>query len=216
MPRIRRRRKYTRTITQCSWRSVRIFFKSPTAAAYPQALADIVQPFATKFPATPFFFSRYGPIPRGVDDSDTRIDELPDDFWFMFADGTRRHHSLRLRFAALRREEDFIVQRLNLLRSRYWKHSLDDYDPLSFAEGRVYVGANGPRKAQRANYVGELLCANSRYVLDTIYQDAVGMWRFEENPNWHFPMSFAFPLHMLGNTYLSSEVHRLGGTAAAA
>lgn len=185
-------------LTDCHWRGVRVFIKDLTPEAYPEILHYLVRPFAEKFPTNPFFFSRYGPLPPGFDQDD----RMPEDFWLAFTDGTRWHQSLRLRFVAPGEEEDFLIELLQARNDLYWHTPFEDYHPMSFAEDRAFAGGDEAAKIRRAGVVGEVLCSNSRYVLDTLQMTREGKWGFEENKKAGvLQMSFAFPLHMMVNTY---------------
>jgi hypothetical protein len=125
---------------------------------------------------------------------------MPAQFWHNFG-GVQKHLSLRLRFVARKKAEDFIKTKLNAARHLYWYSGFLDYDAVpGFAESRVFVGQNLMAKTERARLVADLLCSNSRFALDNLVQNN-GQWEFEINPNGPIvPNHFWFPLHMMNNS----------------
>jgi hypothetical protein len=188
------------------WRQVRIFINQPQfEREYFGLLAEVMKPLARRYPATPFFFSRYGPMPKGVDDADTDIDALPADYLMDFglANNALGHISVRLRWAVRNgNEEDFIRQKLNVRANRNWYSSCLDYLPVTgFAETRAWVAPADRR--ERANLIGHMLCASSRLVLHAMVQNGQD-WEFEQNGHQlagAVKSSFRFALHMMNNTY---------------
>jgi hypothetical protein len=197
----RKRTLPSRNLAAYPWRQVRIFIKdNRKGEGYVNLLGYLAQPLQRSLSATPFYFSRYGPMVKGVDDADTKIEEMPADFW-LDIDGKKQHLSMRLRFLARKNAEDFIVQKLNAAKNLYWYSEILEYKTDGFAEPRVFVGADPGPKLVRAGLVADLFCANARFILDTLVNNG-GQWAFQTNPNGGtFPTNFRFALHMMNNAY---------------
>ena len=191
------------------WRQVRIFITGANIGqAYLDLLGYLVQPLAAAYPATPLWFTRYGPLAEGEDNADTNMAQVPADWRRPFPDlrpdlqaNPPCTFSVRLRWAARKQEEAYIVQKLNAAPNLYWYSSVLDFDaPNSFAEPRVYAaGGSAAHKRERANLVCHTLSTYSRFILHNLIS-AQGVWQFENNPdNWTGHVNFRYPLHMLNN-----------------
>lgn len=173
-----------KSIAARDWRQIRIFYKDLNyGQAYLNLLGDLLKPLAKRFGNLPIFFSRYGPLGMGEDPADCTIANLPADFRLDFGDGQPRHVSLRLRFVKNRGLERAVLEFLRLNQDKYWYSDIRNYDGVDgFGEPRVYAGNDSCAKYRRAALVAQILCANCRFVLETLGQQN-GRWVFESNLN---------------------------------
>jgi hypothetical protein len=165
-----------------SWHQVRVFTKNFVSGRYPELLGNTVAPLLIAKPNVSLFFSYYVSPLAGqyADNADTDIAALPTEFLFQLPPHGQCHCSLRIRFretrGVRRRLRQLIEGEPNFWFSRIDPCTLPDVlDPLRFSTLQDHVP-----KLRRIRRVTELLCANSRTIVDTLTQQA-GVWIFEQN-----------------------------------
>ncbi len=190
----------------CSdWRQVRVFTMDTSAFWYPRLLHTAVSPLSVRKQHHDVFVSKYQ-APLGYDDGDTAIESLTPQFLFE-RDGQQWHSSVRIRF----RGNDEFEADLGVILERessLWYSDFLDYDLQSDLGGsRFCPNKELAASRHRARLIAEVLCANSRVVLDAIAADR-GDIRFERNENeLNMPLGSTFRSlgHMVSNAWDLSE-----------
>ncbi len=197
------------TLTHLRWRSVRIFARNPALPSqWSLALLGLfVKPFATQFPETPFFMSRYGSEDGVGPGKDPASVPLPADC-LVQSGGKSYHFSIRFRFVSGGPEETYVLGLLAQHAGLVFPEPMDDYKPMEFAEHRAFAAFNpalpaDPVRAERAHIVGQFLWWNARLVLHALQQTAAGGWQYEVNGNNGVlaQSSFWYAMHMTKNFY---------------
>lgn len=161
-----------------NWRQARVFSSNTTSLWYPTLLGSVLKPVAEEFPSQKAFFSQYV-LPLGQDDGDTNIDMLPERFLQRVGE-ERIHRSIRVRFRRGTGAEDRVTEILGSS-SEYWYSGIRDYGIKDDLGGPRFSPNQEERsRLRRARLVAELLCCNSRLVLDAMIRDG-DRYRFEEN-----------------------------------
>ena len=163
----------------CSgWRQVRVFTTNRSEFWYPGILHAVVSPLLARHQRHDLFVSKYR-APLGHDDSDTSIGGLPPQYLFEH-EGEQWHSSVRIRY---RFDDTFEAELRTALEreSELWYSDFLDYDLQSDLGGpRFCPSRTEAASLHRARLVGEVLCSNSRVVLDAIVEDRLNI-RFEQN-----------------------------------
>ncbi len=175
------------------WRQSRIFTSDFSPQWYFGLLATFAVPFASKYPDTPFWFTRYR-VPKGAgDDNDTKIDELPADFLQAPAN---THCSLRFRFCPAADEEAFLE---SLFNASFWRSDFRPFDALNELSGpRFCTATDFTSRLRRTKRLANMLHAHCLFVLDTFN----GRDGFEENldgQNAFNKSAFLSTLHLFNN-----------------
>lgn len=186
------------------WRQVRVFTRDVNRPDwYPQFLGTVVKPFFQKNPKTVFFISRYICRLKEDDDGDTDISKLPQDFLFLDAEKKYRHFSVRIRFRPGSDEEKILATAIKEM-PQFWFWEFLDYGmPGGLAEKRFATDQNQHPQERRGQLMAELLCANSRLILDSLVSDN-GQWKFESNDhelNQPFGLAAKSTMHMIVNPW---------------
>jgi hypothetical protein len=145
-----------------NWRQVRIFTSDFTDQWYFGLLAAFAVPFATRFPKTPFWFTRYtGDRNNPKDDiEDTEIAKLE----APYLNANQEHRSLRFRFCPASDEEAFLEA---LFTATFWYSGFLSFNILTqFGGSRFCPATDIAARERRAKIVGRLLYAHSLFVLD--------------------------------------------------
>lgn len=190
----------------CSdWRQVRVFTTDTSAFWYPELLHTVVSPLVARHQHHDFLVTKYC-VPLGYDDGDTSIRDLPPQYLFK-QEGKQWHSSVRIRF---RGNDEFEAGLGAMLEreSSLWYSDFLDYGLQSDLGGpRFCPNRDLAASRHRARLIAELLCANSRVVLDAIAADR-GDIRFERNENdLNSPLGSTFRSlgHMVCNAWDLSE-----------
>jgi len=175
----------------CSgWRQVRVFTRNRSEFWYPGLLHAVVSPLVAHHQHHDLFVSKYR-APLGRDDGDTLIGDLPPQY--LFAHESKQWHSsvwIRYRF-----DDTFEAEPRKALEheSELWYSDFLDYDLQSDLGGpRFCPTRKETALLHRATLIGEVLCSNSRVVLDAIVEDGPNI-RFEQNQDKeNMPLGSAF------------------------
>jgi hypothetical protein len=160
-----------------NWRQVRIFTSDFSPQWYLGLLARFAVPFATEYPDTPFWFTRYTGD-RKLGANDDVADTSPNNLAVPYLNAAQEHRSIRFRFSPLADEEAFLESRRT---PTFWYSEFLPFNALkNFSEGRFGSSDDVAARKRRAMAVGRLLHTNCRFVLDVLEQDN-GVWRFASN-----------------------------------
>jgi len=161
-----------------SWRQVRVFTRNRSKFWYPRLLHAVVSPLVAHHQHHDLFVTKYcGQL--GDDDGDTSIRDLPPQYLFVHK-GEKWHSSVRIRY----RFDDTLEAELRKAlerESELWYSDFVSYDLQSDLGGpRFCPTRTETALLHRATLIGEVLCSNSRVVLDAIAEDGPNI-RFEQN-----------------------------------
>jgi len=163
----------------CSgWRQVRVFTTNRSKFWYPELLHAVVSSLAARHQHHDLFVSKYC-APLGHDDGDTSIGDLPPQYLFE-QEGKQWHSSVRIRYQF---DDTFEAELRTALEREFelWYSDFLNYDLQSDLGGpRFCPTRTEAASLHRARLIGEVLCSNSRVVLDAIVEDGPNI-RFEQN-----------------------------------
>lgn len=177
-----------------NWRQVRIFTSDFSDQWYFGLLRAFVVPFAARYPATPFWFTRYTGDRNDPNDdgADTRIADLQ----APYLNAAKEHCSLRFRFCPSCDEEAFLEA---LFTATFWYSSFLPFNLITqFGGSRFCPATDITARERRATLLGQVLYAHSLFVLDAFN----GNDAFEENLdqlNAFNKSTFLSTLHLFNN-----------------
>jgi hypothetical protein len=164
------------------WRQVRLFTRNVNRPDWHQEfLGTVVKQFWQQNPKTIFFVSRYI-CTLGEDDGDTDISKLPPDFLFIRPGKKQIHFSIRLRFKPESDEEGKLSAAVKEIPHLWHSGFLNFKMPGGLAGDRFATAQDTESQERRGRLVAELLCANSRLLLDSLACNS-DQWDFEPNKN---------------------------------
>ncbi|MBE7157165.1 MAG: hypothetical protein INR62_01795 [Rhodospirillales bacterium] len=182
------------------WRQVRIFTSDFSDQWYFGFLQAFAVPFASRYPETPFWFTRY--TGNRNDPNDDKDDTQITDLRSPFLSTSQDHRSLRLRFCPAADEESFLD---TLFTAKFWRSGFLPFDSLGQLGGSRFCSSTIPAaRERRATLLAQSLCAHSRYVLDAFN----GTDAFEENldqENSFNKSAFTSTLHLYNNVCGTSD-----------
>jgi hypothetical protein len=186
------------------WRQVRLFTRDVNHPNwYPQLLGSVVKPLFQQNPETIFFLSRYVCRLNEDDDGDTDISQLPKDFLFPAPEKKQVHFGIRLRFQPKADEENTLATVLKARPDCWLCKFLDFGMPGGLADKRFATAQDNDSQVRRGRLTAELLCANSRLILDSLVCKN-GQWTFETNDhelNRPFGLAAKSSMHMIVNPW---------------
>ena len=195
---------------------MRLFSSAPSAHWYLELVSEVVAPFAGQHPEGLLFLSQYSIGAGLTDDGDTTIADLPGPFQNPVPNID--HRSVRIRFRNSPTIEDELAKAVASANSacvQYWYSEFLDYDfehdlmSLRWAP----VKREDSDRLRRARLVANVLCANTRLLLDAIVSDG-GVPRFERNTDdLNLPLqSTAYSLaHMVLQAWIDDTWVDAGG-----
>jgi hypothetical protein len=161
-----------------NWFQVRIFTKVRHPLRFADLSGRILKPFVEQQPTLRFLISQYF-VPLGMDDGDTNIQLLPQDF-LIPESNLNCHASVRLRFREWKSERQALKNLLNG-QTDFWHSDIRACTPEEVLPPDRFATDQQPiPRAHQIRLVTELLQANSRLVINNLYSDA-GVWKFHEN-----------------------------------
>lgn len=159
-----------------NWYQVRLFTRVPAPDRFANLLGRVMKPFVDQRPHVRLFFSQYY-CPFGMDDGNTVIGNLPQDFHHQIPGYGPGHASVRIRFRERNDERAILAGILNG-QADFWHSDVRPCTPEDvLPPDRFSTDQDTPTKRRRIRTVAELLHANCRLVLDNL--------RFE-NASWVF------------------------------
>lgn len=178
-----------------NWYQARLFTKLQQANWFANLLGRVIKPFVDQQPFVRLFFSQYY-CPFGMDDGDTIIANLPQDFRLQIPAYGLGHASVRIRFRERKDEGTSLAAIINE-QPDFWCSGITPCTPEDvLPPNRFSTDQDAPSRSRRIRLVAELLHANCRLVLDNL--------RFE-NDTWGFQGNDHAGNQRLGSVLKSME-----------
>jgi len=177
------------------WYQVRLFTNVLQANRFANLLGRVIKPFVDQRPSVRLFFSQYY-CPFGVDDGDTVIANLPQEFHLQIPSYGLGHASVRIRFRERQDEQAALTAIINE-QPDFWYSGMTACTPEGvLPPDRFSTDQDVLSRSRRIRLIAELLHANCRLVLNNL--------RFE-NGTWDFQVNDHAENQRLGSVVKSIE-----------